>query len=109
MKQFAILVILLAAGACGASFVGPATSNPTDRCHGHLDCGAAGCCEGSDDDGWECNPPGARTVCSYVGLHIDPQTPGDRKKPADPAPPALAPEPDDPNLGEPPPGHGGQG
>lgn len=67
----AILVVgLVLLGACGASFVGPATADPGDRCGGHLDCGAAGCCSSAnmDGEGWSCNPPGYSSVCEYVGL-----------------------------------------
>ena len=63
------------APACSASFVGPATDSSGERCKGHLDCGASGCCPGLPDDGWECNPPGARTVCSFTGAGIGPGDP----------------------------------
>lgn len=64
------------AAACGASFVGPATSSAGERCQGHLDCGAAGCCDdGAPDDGWECNPPGSASVCSFTGAGIGPGDP----------------------------------
>jgi hypothetical protein len=72
MKSVVIVSFLLLLGACGASFVGPATEDPGDPCKGRLSC-AAGCCEGTADDGWECNPPGFKSpngqpqACTFNG------------------------------------------
>ena len=80
IRFFVVLLFLssvaLACEACSASFNGPATSSAGEPCHGLLDCGAMGCCEyGKPDDGWECNLPGSRSVCSFTGAGIGPGDP----------------------------------
>jgi len=53
--------------ACGASLVGPPSGGGTDRCGGHLDCGAAGCCVEAfpSSNDWLCTADPARP-CYYA-------------------------------------------
>lgn len=70
----AVLVFAALVVACGASFVGPATSDTGDPCQGHLQC-PKGCCTWAsfDGEGYECvTPPSeSKDICIYVGLSDD--------------------------------------
>jgi hypothetical protein len=74
MRRVLVVFGLLALAACGASFVGTATSDMGDKCQGHLSC-PLGCCRGAqmDGEGWECTvpPSESKNVCEYVGLSDD--------------------------------------
>jgi hypothetical protein len=70
----AIFLLGALASACSASLKGPDTTGAADRCGGHLDCGAAGCCNAANGDGagYSCNAPGSQFgACSVVGLSND--------------------------------------
>jgi hypothetical protein len=118
MKKLSILALLFVAGACGASINGPATNlDPTDRCGGHLDCGAAGCCWDAnlDGSGYQCNEPGSKFgACAYVGLSPDvngvfsSKLGDDAGTPPKPLVPTKAPPAPEPSV-PPPVRHDGQG